>query len=87
MCDRDVIVSGLDDEERFSLGGDVGLVDAVMKTGKHRDALTAELVLTGEELVAFVHKHCLSAFAHQYVEMVEETVKPQNRYEVTAFDW
>ncbi len=87
MCDRDVVVSGLDDDEHFSLGGEIGLVDAVMKQGKHKDALTAEIVLTGEELVEFVRKHCLSSRKHLYVEDVQKWVKPQNRYEVTAFDW
>lgn len=74
------MVRGLDDDVRIDLGGNVSIICEVMDIGTAEDALTYVAVLTGEELIKFMRKFCLD-------RSLEENIKPENRYELTAYDW
>ena len=77
---RDTVIKGLDDDVRITLGGDVGIVCAVMEIGRCVDSLIYKAELTGGELVALIRKEWKA-----WQPPVE--IKENNRYEITAYDW
>ncbi|MBQ8448564.1 MAG: hypothetical protein IJX27_06510 [Clostridia bacterium] len=77
---RYTIVHGIDDSLRIDLGGDVSIICEVMDIGKAIDYLTFEAEMTGAELLAFMRKFHVKA-------ELEEGIKAENRYTVTAYDW
>ena len=77
---RYTIVHGIDDSLRIDLGGDVSIICEVMDIGKAIDYLTFEAEMTGAELLAFMRNFHVKA-------ELEEGIKAENRYTVTAYDW
>ena len=74
---RTVFLTGLDDDLRVDLGGDVGLLAGVMEKGVGVDYLIYKWTADGKTVKAFLKAH--------RVDM--DGLTDENRYELTAYDW
>ena len=77
---RKTTVFGLDDGLSYDLGGDVGVICAVMEIGRARDEITYEAELMGGELLDLLER-C------RYATTELRDIKVTNRYAITAYDW
>ncbi len=77
---RSVVVKGIDDDLIIELGREVEIVFAVIKIGKAIDAITYELVVDGTDLINFMKENNL-------IDKINNDIKENNRYVITAYDW
>ncbi len=77
---RTVFLTGLDDDLRADLGGDVGLIADVIEKGVAVDYLIYKWTADGNEIKPFLKAHCVDA-------RILEKIADENRYEIKAYDW